>query len=136
MNQEPEVAVIGAGIVGLACGAALARRGRRTVLLERHASPGQEISSRNSQIIHAGLYYPTDSLKAQCCVEGRERLYARCETLGIAHRRTGKLVVASEPGEIEALERLARLGGANGAGALALTWCCAMIAAASASFMG
>jgi L-2-hydroxyglutarate oxidase LhgO len=120
VNRDPEVAVIGAGIVGLACGAALARRGRRAVLLERHASPGQEISSRNSQVIHAGLYYPTDSLKAQCCVEGRERLYSRCELHGIAHRRTGKLVVASEPGEIEALERLARLGRANGAGALEL----------------
>ena len=120
MNQVPEVAVIGAGVVGLACGAALARHGRRVVLLERHGSPGQETSTRNSQVIHAGLYYPTNSLKALCCVEGRERLYRRCEEYNIPHRRTGKLVVATEVQEQEALERIAELGSANGAGALEL----------------
>ncbi len=120
MNQDPEVAVIGAGVVGLACGAALARHGRRVVLLERHGSPGQETSTRNSQVIHAGLYYPTNSLKALCCVEGRERLYRRCEEYNIPHRRTGKLVVATEVQEQEALERIAELGSANGAGALEL----------------
>ena len=120
MNQDPEVAVIGAGVVGLACGAALARHGRRVVLLERHGSPGQETSTRNSQVIHAGLYYPTDSLKARCCVEGRERLYLRCQEYNIPHRRIGKLIVAAEAQEQEALERLAELGTANGAGALEL----------------
>ncbi len=120
MSQEPEVAVIGAGVVGVACGAALARHGPRVVLLERHTSPGQETSSRNSQIIHAGLYYPTDSLKARCCVEGRERLYTRCQEYNIPHRRTGKLVVAAEVHEQHALERIAELGTANGAGALEL----------------
>ncbi len=120
MNQDPEVAVIGAGVIGMACGAALARKGHRVVLLERHALPGQETSTRNSQVIHAGLYYPTDSLKARCCVEGRERLYARCEEYDIPHRRTGKLVVAVEAQEQEALERIAVLATANGAGALEL----------------
>lgn len=116
----PEVAIIGAGVVGLACGAAFARRGRDVVVLERHGTPGQETSSRNSQVIHAGLYYPTGSLKALSCVEGRERLYARCARHGIAHRRTGKLVVATEPRELKELERLLALGTANGAGALEL----------------
>ncbi len=118
MTKDPEVAVIGAGIIGLACGAALARRGRRVVLLERHASAGLEASSRNSQVIHAGLYYPTGSLKAQCCVEGRERLYRRCQKYRIPYRRIGKLVVATRPQEAASLERILELGNANGAGAL------------------
>ena len=85
-----DVAVIGGGVVGLACAARLARGGRSVLLLERHARPGQETSSRNSGVIHAGLYYPPGSLKALTCVEGRNLLYARCRSRGLAHRRTGK----------------------------------------------
>jgi L-2-hydroxyglutarate oxidase LhgO len=112
--------VIGAGVVGLACAAALARRGSEVWILERNAEPGREISSRNSEVIHAGLYYPQGSLKAKTCVAGRERLYARCARLGLPHRRTGKLVVAAREEERATLERLHDLGRANGAGALEL----------------
>lgn len=114
------VAVVGAGIIGLACGAALARRGRSVLVIEKEDAPGRGTSSRNSEVIHAGLYYPPGSLKATSCVEGRERLYQRCREHGIGHQRTGKLVVASNATESETLERIALTGCANGAGALEL----------------
>ena len=114
MARDADVGVVGGGVVGLAAAAALARAGRDVLLLERRAGFGQETSSRNSGVIHAGLYYPTGSLKARLCVAGREALTARCERLRIPHRRTGKLVVATTPAEVEALERLRELGTANG----------------------
>jgi L-2-hydroxyglutarate oxidase LhgO len=113
------VAIVGAGVIGLACAAALARRGRRVVLIERHDGPGRETSSRNSGVIHAGLYYPPGSLKAALCVEGRQRLYRWCHARGVPHRRTGKLVLATEPGELGALEALAVRARDNGAGDVA-----------------
>ena len=103
---KADVAIIGAGVVGLACAAVLAREGRSVILLERHPSEGRETSSRNSGVIHGGLYYPADSLKASTCVEGRELLYRRCVRDGIDHRRTGKLIVAVEDAEVPALERI------------------------------
>jgi len=118
--MEPTVVIIGAGVVGLACGAELARRGERVVVLERNGAPGRETSSRNSEVIHAGLYYPADSLKAQCCVEGRALLYERCARDSVAHRRTGKYVVACQPDEVPRLAELQARGIANGAGALEL----------------
>ena len=119
MASRPlEVAVVGGGVVGLACAAALARRGRRSVVLERHDRPGLETSTHNSEVIHAGLYYPTGSAKARCCVEGRERLYARCREYRIPHQRTGKLVVATRPDELSTLEEIRERGEANGAGGL------------------
>ena len=72
------------------------------MLIEKRARVGQETSSRNSGVIHAGIYYPTGSLKAQTCVEGRKRLYARCADLGIGHRRTGKLIVATRDRSVAA----------------------------------
>ena len=102
-------------MVGLAAAAALARAGRDVLLLERRAGLGQEISSRNSEVIHAGLYYPEGSWKARLCSAGRDALYARCERLRIPHRRLGKLVVATTPGEVDALEQLRARGAANGA---------------------
>ena len=115
-----DAVVIGAGVLGLACAAALSRRGRDVLVLEANAAPGREISSRNSEVVHAGLYYATASLKASSCVEGRQRLYARCRELRIPHRRTGKLVVATTPAECTALEELHERGLANGAGDLEL----------------
>jgi L-2-hydroxyglutarate oxidase LhgO len=113
-----EVAIIGGGVVGLACAAAIARRGRSVLLVERHSRPGQETSSRNSGVIHAGLYYPTGSLKALTCVEGRALLYARCESRNIAVRKTGKLLVATVVEEQTQLERIQARALANGAGAI------------------
>ncbi|HVZ31702.1 MAG TPA: NAD(P)/FAD-dependent oxidoreductase [Polyangiaceae bacterium] len=113
-----DVCIIGAGVVGLACAAELAAAGRSVVVLERHARPGQETSSRNSGVIHAGLYYPTGSLKAQLCVEGRALLYERCRKYGIGHRKTGKLLVATAPEEEPKLAAIQARGLANGAGEL------------------
>lgn len=116
--KDAEVAVIGAGLVGLACAAELARRGRSVVVLEMHAGVARETSSRNSGVIHAGLYYPPGSLMAATCVEGRGLLYARCERDGIPHRKVGKLIVATGEEEEATLETLRERGLANGAGDL------------------
>ena len=120
MSRECDVAVIGGGVVGLAAAAALARAGRSVALLERHDGFARETSSRNSEVVHAGLYYPPGSWKARLCVAGREALYARCQRLRLPHRRLGKLVVASAPQELEVLERLRRTGTENGAPGLEL----------------
>jgi L-2-hydroxyglutarate oxidase LhgO len=88
--------VIGAGVVGLAVARALAQAGREVVILEKNAQFGQETSARNSEVIHAGIYYPQDSLKAALCVEGRDRLYAFCDSHGVGHKRLGKLIVATQ----------------------------------------
>lgn len=120
MAAETDAVVVGGGVVGLACAAALARAGSSLVLLERHGQLLQETSTRNSEIVHAGLYYPEGSLKATLCVAGREALYARCQRLGIGHKKTGKLVVATEPDEVATLEALERRGTANGAPGLRL----------------
>ena len=107
--------VVGAGVVGLACAAALARAGHGVIVAEQHERIATETTARNSEVIHAGLYYPPGSLKARLCVAGREALYERCEKRGIPHRRTGKLVVATDAGEVEALEALRARGTENGA---------------------
>ena len=104
MARDTDVVVIGAGVVGLACAAALARAGHGVVILERHAAIAQETTTRNSEVIHAGIYYPEGSLKARLCVEGRTLLYERCEKQGIPHRRIGKLIVATCDAEVETLE--------------------------------
>lgn len=105
--------VIGTGVIGLACAAALAP-GRALLVLERHVRHGTESSARNSGVIHAGLYYPPGSRKARVCVEGREKLYDYAARRGVAHRRTGKLVLAVEDDEVSALEGLAARAQANG----------------------
>jgi L-2-hydroxyglutarate oxidase LhgO len=101
-----DVAVIGAGVSGLASALALAARGASVAVLERHARAGHETSTRNSGVIHAGLYYPAGSLKARLCVEGRDRLYEFCATYNVPYRRCGKLVVGHDEREIEELETL------------------------------
>lgn len=98
-----DAVVVGAGAVGLACGHALSRRGLAVAVLEREAAIGQGVSSRNSEVIHGGLYYPTGSLKARLCVQGRRMLYAFCDSHHVDYDRCGKLVVA------ESLADLARL---------------------------
>src|SRR5580700_7307570 len=101
-----DVLVVGAGAVGLACAYAIALKGRSVVMLEQADGIGQGVSSRNSEVIHAGLYYPTGSLKARLCVEGRRRLYPFLQAHGVAHARCGKLVVASEPDQVAPVESI------------------------------
>ena len=113
-----DVGIVGGGLVGLACAARLARAGRSVVLLERHSRAGQETSSRNSGVIHAGLYYPTGSLKATLCVEGRRLLYQRCRERGIGHQQTGKILVATAPEEEAKLASIFARARANDAGDL------------------
>jgi glycerol-3-phosphate dehydrogenase len=107
------IAVIGAGVVGLAIARSLALRKLDVVVIERHRRPGLDSSTHNSGVIHAGLYHPADSLKAQLCVEGRERLLAFAEAHHVPHVRCGKLIIAND-GEDAALDRLARTAGLNG----------------------
>ena len=114
MERDCDVVVIGGGVVGLAAAASLARAGRRVWLLERHAGLGRETSSRNSEVVHAGIHYPVGSLKAELCVAGRQQLYARCERLGLPVRRTGKWIVAVEESERGSLEEVVRRGRACG----------------------
>jgi L-2-hydroxyglutarate oxidase LhgO len=106
--------VIGAGVVGLAVGRALARRGLETVIVDQATAIGTETSSRNSEVIHGGLYYAPGSLKARLCVQGRQQLYAYCAERGVPHRRCGKLVVATDETQRAALHGLHAQAHANG----------------------
>eukprot|EP00892_Ulva_mutabilis_P007376 jgi/Ulvmu1/500/UM001_0508.1 len=103
---ETDVAVIGAGVVGLAVAAAISKGGRSVLLLERNSHPGQETSARNSEVIHAGIYYPPGSLKAKLCVDGKHRLYDYAEQHAIPHRRLGKLIVCHTRDQQDKIERL------------------------------
>lgn len=114
MVEPVDALVVGAGVIGLAVARALAMAGREVVVIERERAPGQHTSSRNSEVIHAGLYYPTGSLKARLCVQGRRALLDYCKDRGIAHRLLGKLVVATCDAERPALRRLADRALANG----------------------
>jgi L-2-hydroxyglutarate oxidase LhgO len=112
--EKVDAVVIGAGVVGLACGRALALAGREVLIVEREPAFGTGISARNSEVIHAGLYYPPGSLKSRLCVAGRAQLYRYCLDHQVAHKRTGKLVVARQGSQIEALQSLYGRGQANG----------------------
>src|SRR5919206_2742199 len=112
--DEVEAVVIGAGVIGRAAARARALAGREVVVLERAYTIGFETSSRNSEVIHGGLYYPTGSLKARSCVEGRERLYAYCSENGVPHAAIGKLIVATSEEEIPGVEKIEAAARANG----------------------
>jgi L-2-hydroxyglutarate oxidase LhgO len=108
-----ECVVVGAGVVGLAIARCLALAGREVLVLEAHAGIGMETSSRNSEVIHAGLYYPTGSLKATLCVPGRDALYAYCDERGVDYRRCGKLIVAANQSQLPKLQAIQAQAHAN-----------------------
>ncbi len=113
-RAEIDAVVIGAGVIGLACARRLAMAGIETLILEAESDIGTGVSARNSEVIHAGIYYPTGSLKARLCVEGRRKLYEYCEAHGVAARRVGKLVVATDETQIPAMRKLMAQARANG----------------------
>ncbi len=115
MSHQADITIIGAGVVGLATAARVADESRDVYVLEKNETFGLETSSRNSGVVHAGIYYPEGSLKARMCVTGNRMLYDLCGTHGIAHRRMGKLIIASTEEETGELERLVGQGERNGA---------------------
>ena len=118
--ERIDVAIIGAGVTGLASALAIAERGHSACVLERHPRPGLDTSTHNSGVIHAGIYYPPGSLKARLCVDGRRLLYEFCERYDVPHRKCGKLIVAHDEDEIDQLEALKARGEANGVEGLEL----------------
>lgn len=112
--ESVDCAIIGAGVVGLAIARALALAGREVIILERAGAFGTETSSRNSEVIHAGIYYPTGSLRARLCVAGKDALYRYCAQHGVAHKRLGKLIVATDADEIPALQKYRQQAAQNG----------------------
>lgn len=112
--DEVECVVVGAGVIGLAIARSLAMAGVEVIVLERHGSIGFEISSRNSEVIHAGIYYPAGSLKARLCVAGKQKLYRYLDRKKVAHRRCGKLIVATSNEQRAELEQIAKKAVANG----------------------
>lgn len=116
--EECDVVVIGAGVVGLAVGQALAREGREVLILEKQDAIGTETSSRNSEVIHAGIYYPTGSLKAELCVRGKQLLYEHCKTHRVPHEKVGKVIVAKSRDQFPELKAYQQQALANGVGEL------------------
>src|SRR3989344_2840009 len=112
--EEIDVAVIGAGIIGLAVAREFSLDDREVVVLEQETSIGQHSSSRNSEVIHSGLYYEPGSLKAKLCVQGKQTLYEYSEDNGIKHKKLGKVVVATRDEEVPVLQELKAKGDANG----------------------
>ena len=112
--DKADVIVVGAGVVGLAVSARLAEKGKDVITIEKHPTFGQETSSRNSEVIHSGIYYQKNSLKAKLCVEGKALLYEFCDKYGVPYVRLGKLIVAQNTEEEKELEKLFQQGHING----------------------
>jgi len=114
MSNRTDITIIGAGVIGLAIASRVIGKGREVYLLEKNQTFGQEQSSRNSEVIHAGIYHERDFLKTKMCLEGNALLYELCENNGIAYKKCGKIIVATNDIEAEALEKLYRRGKDNG----------------------
>lgn len=114
MTETVDCLVVGAGVIGLAVARELALAGREVVMVDAADAIGTQTSSRNSEVIHAGIYYPAGSLKARLCVAGRKRLYAYCVQRGVGHRRVGKLIVAATAVQADQLSSIAAQAAANG----------------------
>ena len=112
--EQVDTVVIGAGVVGLAVARALALSGREVMVIEKEVAVGQGVSSRNSEVVHGGLYYPTGSLKAKLCVRGKELLYAYCAERGLPYQQCGKLIVATDASQMEKLAKIEAQAAANG----------------------
>ena len=112
--EQVDTVVIGAGVVGLAVARALAMAGREVIVLETENAIGTHTSSRNSEVIHAGIYYPKGSFKARLCVEGRNKLYTYCAEHGVSHQRCGKLIVATSAAQVAELDKIRAHAAANG----------------------
>lgn len=115
MLDKAEITIIGAGVIGLAIAAQISGEGREVYILEKNEGFGEETSSRNSEVIHSGIYYPEGSLKARTCVEGNALLYEICDESGVGCKKTGKLIVANNGQELQELESLFERGERNGA---------------------
>ena len=118
--EKIEITVIGAGVIGLSIANELSHTCQNIFVIEKHSSFGQEISSRNSEVIHGGIYYPERSLKCKTCIEGRNLIYEFCAKHKIRHRKIGKLIVAIDKSESGDLEKLFRQGALNGVNNLRL----------------
>ena len=112
--EQIDVAIIGAGVTGLASALTIAKRGLSVCVLERHPRPGLDTSTHNSGVIHGGIYYPAGTLKSTLCIEGRRLLYEFCREHRVAHEKCGKLIVAGDDSELPRLEKLYKTGTANG----------------------
>lgn len=120
MTERVECVVVGAGVIGLATARALALTGREVLVLEAEKTFGTQTSSRNSEVVHAGIYYPANSLKAKLCVAGNSSLYAYCEKRGVAYQKPGKLIVATSEKQVEVLRAYLEQGRTNGVPGLEL----------------
>ncbi len=114
MSVDIEYTIFGAGVIGLACGKELASRNKEFYILEKENQFGTGISSRNSEVIHSGIYYNADTLKTKLCIEGRKKIYKYCEEKKVSYKKTGKLIVATEESEISRLKTLFENGKQNG----------------------
>ncbi len=112
--HDTETLIIGAGVVGLAIARKLSMAGHDVTVLEQHKIIGSETSARNSEVIHAGIYYPKDSLKAQTCVDGKKQLYEFCQSHGLPHKKIGKIIVAATPEQSNALKAIRMHAEENG----------------------
>ena len=118
--EKVDIIIIGAGVIGLAIAEKLSRSGKEIVVVEKHDGFGREASSRNSEVIHAGMYYPEDSLKARMCVSGNRMLYTLCEEKGIPYQKLGKIIVAGNKEEEIQVNNLYEQGMKNGVQGLQL----------------
>ena len=119
-NYDYELVIIGIGVIGLSCSASASSSVDSTLVIERHKSFGFEISSRNSEVIHAGIYYPENSLKALMCVRGNRSLYSWCDSHRVPYRRTGKIIVSTSNEEEALLKKIYDQGCLNGVENLSL----------------
>jgi len=120
MDTDFDITIIGAGVIGLAVAAEVSRLRQEVCVVERHETFGMETSSRNSEVVHSGIYYPQDTLKANLCVHGKTMLYELCGKYDLPHKKLGKLIVASRSDEVQELERLKENGERNGVSDLIL----------------